>query len=600
MPSIELSTLVVSFILSLAFVPLVRRLCFRVGRVAQPRKDRWHNQPTPNLGGLGMFGAYAFAVGIGLLLSAGYNGQLEARWSLLAGSVIMFVLGLYDDFKRITPPVKLAGQLLAAIIVIFFGDNTIDFFPWPIANIILTFFWLIGITNAVNLLDNMDGLAGGVSCIAAGVLSYFFWRGNYTFLLTLSLSLVGGTLGFLMFNFPPAKIFMGDSGSQFLGFTLASLAIARRTQASNVFAVVGVPTLLFLLPILDTSLVTITRLLRGQSPVQGGTDHTSHRLIAFGLTERQAVIFLYGVALVSGVAAASLEALDYDLSLVLIPLLLIGLSLFVAYLGRLKVITSYTPSQGAITRLMADLTYRRRLFEIILDLLLIGISYYLAFWTRYGLNMTSLSMDLFLKSWPIALILAYFSFFVFGVYRGVWRYVGFNDLVRYGEATLAAVLVAYLVDKVIYPNQPYTLDVFIFYAVFLFLGLAGSRSSFQILDRLYGRQRNRTEKTNVLLFGAQDAGEIALRWILRNPDLGYNPVGFLDNDPYLEGRSIHSVVVLGGIEKLDEVLQSKDVNGIIVTSSAMLTSEEGDKLIDICRGQGVWVRILKLEFELIE
>jgi UDP-GlcNAc:undecaprenyl-phosphate GlcNAc-1-phosphate transferase len=167
MPSIELSTLVVSFILSLAFVPLVRRLCFRVGRVAQPRKDRWHNQPTPNLGGLGMFGAYAFAVGIGLLLSAGYNGQLEARWSLLAGSVIMFVLGLYDDFKRITPPVKLAGQLLAAIIVIFFGDNTIDFFPWPIANIILTFFWLIGITNAVNLLDNMDGLAGGVSCIAA-------------------------------------------------------------------------------------------------------------------------------------------------------------------------------------------------------------------------------------------------------------------------------------------------------------------------------------------------------------------------------------------------------------------------------------------------
>jgi UDP-GlcNAc:undecaprenyl-phosphate GlcNAc-1-phosphate transferase len=137
---------------------------------------------------------------------------------------------------------------------------TTPFILPSIANIILTFFWLVGITNAINLLDNMDGLASGVSLIAAGVLCYFFWRGGDDILLLLALALVGANLGFLVFNFPPAKIFMGDSGSLFLGFTLAALSIARRTQASNVFAVVGIPTLLFLLPILDTSLVTITRL----------------------------------------------------------------------------------------------------------------------------------------------------------------------------------------------------------------------------------------------------------------------------------------------------------------------------------------------------
>ena len=258
-------TFIFAFATGLAAVPLVRKLSFRIGKVAQPRKDRWHSQPTPTLGGVAMFTAFIVAMVCTTLLRSDWAG-VQARWSLLVGSLLMFGLGLFDDFKRISPPVKLAGQVLAATVVIFFGNNTIDFFPWPIANILLTFFWLVGITNAINLLDNMDGLASGVSLIAAGVLCYFFWRGGDEFLLVLALALAGAILGFLVFNFPPAKIFMGDSGSLLLGFSLASLSIARRTRASNIFAVVGVPTLLFLLPILDTSLVTITRLLRGQSP----------------------------------------------------------------------------------------------------------------------------------------------------------------------------------------------------------------------------------------------------------------------------------------------------------------------------------------------
>lgn len=344
----------------------------------------------------------------------------------------------------------------------------------------VNFFWLVGITNAINLLDNMDGLAGGVALITAGFLSIFFWRTGYPELLILSLALCGSNIGFLVFNFPPAKIFMGDNGSMFLGFTLAVLAIARRTQASNIFAIIGVPTLILLLPILDTGLVAITRILRGQSLAVGGKDHTSHRLVAFGLSERQAVLVLYGIAIISGLASIGLDALDYDLSLVLIPILLIILSLFVAYLARMKVVSETQEPTNGITRLIVNLTYKRRIFELIFDLLLIGVSYYLAFWSRFGLNMTTTSMNLFLLSWPIILGITYLAFYFFGVYRGVWKYIGINDLMRYAGAAILSGGLSWILINLVFPDQSYTGDVFLLYILYLLLGLSASRSSFLI------------------------------------------------------------------------------------------------------------------------
>jgi UDP-GlcNAc:undecaprenyl-phosphate/decaprenyl-phosphate GlcNAc-1-phosphate transferase len=591
--------LIIAFTASVILVPLVRWLSFRTGQVVAPRADRWHKHPTPTLGGVGMF--IAFWVSLLIVNFFGKNHNLiVARWSILAAVVIMFAIGLYDDFKHISPPIKLIFQILAATIVIFFGNITIEFFRWPIANIMLTFFWLVGITNAINLLDNMDGLAGGVALITAGFLSIFFWRTGYPELLILSLALCGSILGFLIFNFPPAKIFMGDSGSMFLGFSLAVLAIARHTQASNIFAIIGVPTLVLLLPILDTGLVAITRILRGQSPTIGGKDHTSHRLVAFGLSERQAVVVLYGIAIISGLASIGLEALDYDLSLVLIPLLLIILSLFVAYLARMKVVTEHQDQTNGITRLIVTLTFKRRIFELIFDLLLIGVSYYLAFWTRFGLNMTSVSMNLFLLSWPIILGITYLSLYIFGVYRGVWRYIGINDLMRYAGAAILSGGLSWVVITLLFPDQPYTGDVFLLYILYLLIGLSASRSSFLILDRFYSRRMTDVRKENVLLYGAEDAGEIALRWILRNPTIGYSVVGFLDDDSLKWGSNIHGVNILGDLTKLEQYIKDRQVTGVIATTDALLRSPGGEKLISTCRSNGVWVRVLHLEFELTE
>jgi UDP-GlcNAc:undecaprenyl-phosphate GlcNAc-1-phosphate transferase len=573
-----------------------------------PREDRWHKQPTPTLGGVGIFLAFGLAL---FLCQIIFQEGDPARWGFLSGSVVIFLVGLYDEFRPLTPIAKLVAQILAATLVIALGFTSTFFSPRianpilaQLPNILFTYLWLVGITNAINLLDNMDGLAGGISLITAGILAYFFWEGGNTSLLWVSLALVGATLGFLVFNFPPARIFMGDSGSLFLGFTLAALAIAQQQQASNVVAVIGVPTLIFLLPILDTTLVTVTRMLSGQSPVHGGRDHTSHRLVAFGLSERQALFVLYGVALSSAVMAAALESLNYWLSLVLAPLVILFLALLTAYLGRLKVVTAPVVSLPGRTlaRLMVEITYRRRLLEVILDFFLIGIAYYLAFLAEFSFQMNEERLALYLNSLPLAFAATYLALYVFGVYRIVWRYVGFDDLLRYlqsaigGVALLAALIFvldsAHIVDWTeVYPDR-----VLLYYGVIIFLGLAFSRSTFRLLDHLF-QQRARPDEQPVLILGAGDSGEMAVRWIQMNPQLLIRPVGFIDQDPLLLGRHIHGIKVLGNVENLSSILENHHIAGVILADSEIdLTLQ--DDLAGLCRARGCWVRRLRLEFEI--
>lgn len=594
--------------ISLFLIPLVRLFGYKIGRVSMPREDRWHKQPTPTLGGVGIFLAFGLAL---FLCQIIFQEGDPARWGFLSGSVVIFLVGLYDEFRPLTPIAKLVAQILAATLVIALGFTSTFFSPRianpilaQLPNILFTYLWLVGITNAINLLDNMDGLAGGISLITAGILAYFFWEGGNTSLLWVSLALVGATLGFLVFNFPPARIFMGDSGSLFLGFTLAALAIAQQQQASNVVAVIGVPTLIFLLPILDTTLVTVTRMLSGQSPVHGGRDHTSHRLVAFGLSERQALFVLYGVALSSAVMAAALESLNYWLSLVLAPLVILFLALLTAYLGRLKVVTAPVVSLPGRTlaRLMVEITYRRRLLEVILDFFLIGIAYYLAFLAEFSFQMNEERLALYLNSLPLAFAATYLALYVFGVYRIVWRYVGFDDLLRYlqsaigGVALLAALIFvldsAHIVDWTeVYPDR-----VLLYYGVIIFLGLAFSRSTFRLLDHLF-QQRARPDEQPVLILGAGDSGEMAVRWIQMNPQLLIRPVGFIDQDPLLLGRHIHGIKVLGNVENLSSILENHHIAGVILADSEIdLTLQ--DDLAGLCRARGCWVRRLRLEFEI--
>jgi UDP-GlcNAc:undecaprenyl-phosphate GlcNAc-1-phosphate transferase len=586
-----------SFLISLAIVPVIRHLSIRYVILATPRVDRWHSKSTPKIGGVGIFCAF----GISLVVIYFFSPNQTYNWALFAGSGLIFILGLVDDLKQISPPAKLIGQIIAAAIVVFFGRN-IDFFADDFLNILVTFLWLVGITNAINLLDNMDGLAGGVSFISAVLLSILFWRSGKQDLIIVSLSLAGGLLGFLIFNFPPASIFMGDSGSLFLGFTLSALAIARVPQASNLLAVMGVPTLLFLLPILDTSLVTITRILRGQSPTQGGKDHTSHRLIAFGLSERQTVIVLYIVASSAGILGIIIESLNYAISLILIPLLLVTLALLTAYLGRLKVIPpgSTTPGQRSFASLMINLTYRGRILEIALDLFLISITYYLAFWIHFGASIEN-NLDIFINSLPIALAGSYISFLVFGIYRGVWQYLDIQDLLRYIKAALAAVLLSAGVMALIYNPLDISVGIFLIFTILLILGLVVTRSSFTILDRVYQEQMGHpNQEIPIVIFGANDSGIMLLRWLLQDNRHPMKPVGFLDDDPYKLGREILGISVIGQPNDIEAIAKSTIIEGILFSSEDSISKDRLNELKLTCDNLEIWLKTLRIEFDLIE
>jgi UDP-GlcNAc:undecaprenyl-phosphate GlcNAc-1-phosphate transferase len=607
---------VVAFCTALLFVPLARWYSLRIGKIASPRLDRWHSRPTAVLGGVSIFFAFLVGFSVNFIL----NTEFTPRWGILLGAILAFGLGLYDDFRRLSPPAKLIGQILIAAIVISLGFRT-DFFSPRIAdpflalllNIILTFIWLVGITNAINLLDNMDGLASGIALITVLILGYFFWQSGDEGLLSISLAIAGSVLGFLIFNFPPAYIFMGDSGSLFLGFTLAVLAIARQPQASNVFAVIGVPTLLFLLPILDTVLVTFTRLLRGQSPAQGGRDHTSHRLIAFGLTERQAVLALYSVALLSGLLAATIESINYWLSLALGPLVIVILTILTAYLGGLRLFLPVTENRirPPLTRIMLELTFRRRFLEIGLDFVLICIAYYLAFLTHVGLVISEAQLENFLESLPLAMAGAYLSFYILGVYRGVWRYIDFSDLLRYFQAALACVIIMAATGSLlaeIFPFMDIRLAlwgqngispiIYLLFGIFLFFGLAASRSSFRILGFVQSKW-GEDASLRVLIYPADDAGESVLRWLNYQNQGSYLPSGFLDDDPFMLGRMIHGIEVLGGVDHLDEILTQKKIQGLILAKREV-DSITKEQILAQCKRHNCWVRQLNVNFELLE
>jgi UDP-GlcNAc:undecaprenyl-phosphate GlcNAc-1-phosphate transferase len=257
---------------------------------------------------------------------------------IVAGSSLLFFVGLIDDILHIKPYQKLIGQFIGVAVIIGFGLVL----PWTnseIFNIAITAFWLIGITNAINLLDNMDGLAAGISAVAAFSLALGFSASGQPVELLLISIFIGALIGFLVYNFNPASIFMGDCGSMFVGFFLASSVLLNQVggRSRGVVSILAVPALILFVPIFDTTFVTVLRKLWGRKASQGGRDHTSHRLVALGLSERAAVLMLYGFALLAGFISLLVRELQPTQSIALIAFFVLVLTIIGVYLSKVKV-----------------------------------------------------------------------------------------------------------------------------------------------------------------------------------------------------------------------------------------------------------------------
>ena len=277
-----------ALVASILGVPLARRVALQTGVVDQPNARKVHSAPVPLLGGAAIYAGFMLA-----LLFFGDRFYIPQLIGILLGATLVSIFGLADDRWGLNAYLKLAGQLLAGVVLIL-GGTQVELFQSGWANWALTLLWVVGMTNALNLLDNMDGLSAGITTVAASFFLLLTAISGQYLVGALAAALVGACIGFLRYNLNPATIFMGDTGSLFLGFLLAALGIKLRFPANVPWNTWLVPVCVLGVPILDTTLVTISRLRRGLNPLTAaGKDHISHRLVALGLTRREAVLTCY-------------------------------------------------------------------------------------------------------------------------------------------------------------------------------------------------------------------------------------------------------------------------------------------------------------------
>ena len=590
--TIDCLIVLLSFTLATLLTPLVRAAARRWNVVAQPKADRWHKRPTALLGGVPVFLAVVVILGA-------VGPRTPQAIMVIAGSTFLFVAGLVDDFFHVKPYQKLVGQVTAASLVVCGGL----ILPWtgvtPL-DVAITIFWLVGITNAINLLDNMDGLAAGIAAIAAIFLAVDFAAGDQATEALMLAAFAAALMGFLIYNWNPASIFMGDCGSMFVGFFLAGSALLSVTggRSRGLLPVLAVPVLILLIPIFDTTLVTVVRKLTGRAASQGGRDHTSHRLVALGMSQRRAVLMLYGLAAVSGLLALLVRWLPLDAGLAVLAGVTVILTLLGIYLAGVTVYDQ--PQPGAARRkplvaFLVDLSHKRRIFEVLLDVVLIVLSYYIAHGLLYGSLSASGAWRNFTQVVPILVVVKLATFLAVGVYRGIWRYISVDNLIVYFKAVLFGSAAGALAVGVAFGFEGISPAVFVLDGLVLLAMLAGSRVTFRVLRKVLPIAPQSSQQ-RTLIYGAGDAGELLSRELRNNPRLRCDPVGFLDDDCLKQGKRIHGLRIFGGNGTLCSTVKRYRVDEVII-SSATFTDERTREIVHACREAHVTLRRMHIRLE---
>jgi len=523
--------------------------------VSTPREDRWHTRATPYLGGIGIFAGFAAGIGAALAVGA-VPGSHEQVLGILGGCAILFIAGLLDDAFSLPPIAKIAAQLGAAAVVLSTGLSvTIVSNHW--LALTLAGVWLVGMTNAFNLLDNMDGLAAVLAAIA----SLFFAIDAATLhpnrgVLIIALALFNACLAFLPFNMRragSARVFMGDSGSQVLGFALAACGIAATLKvAQTTVATLLLPLLVLAVPILDTTLVTIVRLFEGRPIYQGGRDHTSHRLVYHGLSDRRAVILLATMSAALGSTSLAYGVIDDPKITVIGVLLTFALVVqFASFLADVDRSPDAVPEQRP--GLLRDvIIHRGRFVEVVVDAVVVGVSLYGAYVLRLGSNDTPSQQKYLIAMLPVLLFARYLAFIPFGLYRGVWRYVDARDAARVAAAVMVSELVAFGFLSLTRTRGDFPRAIFVIDALLCTLLVGASRFWERAAYRGVTMWRTLGPRRRVLVVGAGRSGRSFARELRETP--GERIVGFIDDDPRLRHRRMLGLPVLGSADEMQRIV----------------------------------------------
>ena len=582
------SALLVAFaasgVIAVIATPLFASFARVRGIVVAPRDDRWHRRPTPLLGGVAIF------LGVLVTLAATVDLREQLWVVVVAGAFMAFALGLLDDLRHLAPATKLAGQALIGVVVVLGGVGE-ELIPFPPLRFLITVFWIVGLMNAINLMDNMDGLAAGVTAIAAIMLAIVSAASPGPAALV-AVVCAGAAVGFLIHNFSPARVFMGDAGSLLLGYLLAMAALLHTAgAAANVAVALIGPIVVLGLPIFDTFLVMTSRWWAGLPVSRGGRDHTSHRLAALGLSDRASVLLLYGVAAALGATGLVLSSLS-ALVLPLVSLAVAILALFAVFLleidpARRAVSAPDDPRRRILARLS---TYFRFGFEVGLDLILLTTAYYSSYIVRFEGMPEDAWLTPFVRSLPIVVGAQLATLVISGTYRTMWRYISISDAVAIVRAISIGTVVAAVGLLMSSGFEEYSRAVFVMDWIAAAALVVGSRSFLVWLTHWSTERRHEGERRAVIV-GATDAGAAAVGLLGRASGGRYRAVGFLDEDPGKRYRRIGGVRVIGTAADLEKVIESEGIDIVVLATD---DADVRQRVREACDDRGIECRDLLL------
>ncbi|HEY1852288.1 MAG TPA: hypothetical protein VGG60_14795 [Candidatus Binataceae bacterium] len=548
-----------SLLLAAVLMPLAKQIARRYGIVSVPYTESRHQRQTPLMGGAAIIAAILITLGVSRMLPL---------W-LMVGTVGLFAIGLIDDAIVLPPLRKFLLQLMVVFLTLVMGP-AYRLAPWPLLNAGLAGFFLLSTVNAFNLIDGLDGLAGGVGIIAASSAAAISLLHHDNVAACQALVIAGALAGFLIYNLHPASIFMGDGGALPLGLLLGTMALHAGDLAGNSrLPRYVVPILIMLMPLMDTAIVSVSRMATGKPVSRRGLDHSHHRLLSLGLTDQRAVTMAWGVATLAAACAVLVTRMPHPYLLATLPMIVAAFGVVGLFLIDLTFDVNspgiaYNNLRGP-ARFILTFSYRRRLAEAALDLALIPAAYFGAFLIRLDFKITDPLMLAFIGTLPWLIATTYAAFLIAGVYRGIWRYASVSDVIRFANGSVLAGISLTLISLV----MPLELSgsIAVLYVILLLNLLVASRLSFRALR--WGVAALAQPDERVLIVGAGELAEAAARYLTTHRSRRFKLVGFIDDDSFTIGKLVHGRRVLGTLADLDQIYATKQFSQVLVAAETI-------------------------------
>ncbi len=548
-----LGTFLFAFVISYVGTLLLLRVRVRDRFIDVPGERSSHDVVKPRLGGIALVSSFFLVFGFLLAL----RPEMREYFPLIAGAAVIFAAGLFDDRGSLPVTVRLAAQIIASLVVVSTG-NVVDHIYVPLAGTIeldvlsipFTILFVLTSINFYNFIDGIDGLAAGSASIVGGFLALIAFMLGQENLALICLAVAGASLGFLQFNFPPSRLFMGDSGSTFLGFFFAFAAISgnRHTPELPFF----ITTLLLSSLYLDAGATLIRRLFRGEKIFQPHHTHYYQRLLALGFNHKQVTVLEYGLTALLGASAVIFFKAG-------------GLFPVFLCVCWLLIFTSLMLKVRGLERGDRAFFERRTVLVVASDVLLVAIAYYSAFFLRLGFQTSGQHWEAVVKAFPIVLVVRSSCFYWYGLYRGVWKYTSTPDIVRIIKAVTVGTAVILMLLVFFYRFKAFPRSMFVMEYFLLILGLAGARFASRLFHE-FGKDAAVSNASRVAIVGAGDEGEQLLREVRTTGGKRSTVVCFIDDDRDKDGLTLQGIPITGPIARMKEICEQQRVDTVLVAA----------------------------------